>query len=458
MPGPPTTGARIAAVDLAVPSSDVAASSVTAMDRFDVVVVGSLNLDLVARAARLPGPGETVHGSDFAEVAGGKGLNQAVAAARSGARVAMIGAIGDDAAGGALRRVLASDGVDDGGVRTVAGVPTGRALIAVDESAENSIVVVSGANAHVALGELPESAVVLAQMEIDPGVVIAAFRAARERGATTVLNPAPAESVPEELLALCDVVVPNEHELAVLGGVERLRSLGVGTLIVTRGRSGADLIEPDAEPVHVPAFDVTPVDTTGAGDACCGALSARLAAGDPLHRALVFGAAAGALATTVAGAVPSLPTAEQVRSLVDGHEPPAPAPPAPRVPRRSPAETAVEYLAAFGTGDPERVAELVTDDFVNEHASALGAGCVGRDEYRRRLPGFLASMPGLHYEVEQIVADGDTVAAPYVLTATSDGSPVRLRGVMVIDTRDGLVARRTDYWDALTFLRQTGHA
>jgi ketosteroid isomerase-like protein len=115
-------------------------------------------------------------------------------------------------------------------------------------------------------------------------------------------------------------------------------------------------------------------------------------------------------------------------------------------------------LAAFGTGDPERIAALVTDDFVNEHASALGAGCVGRDEYRQRLPSFLSSMPGLRYEVEQIVAAGDTVAAPYVLIATSDGSPVRLRGVMVIEIRDGLIAKRTDYWDALTFLRQTGHA
>jgi ribokinase len=438
------------------------------MVRFDVVVVGSLNLDLVARATRLPGPGETVLGSEYREVAGGKGLNQAVAAARAGARVALVGAIGDDAAGDTLRRVLASDGVDDRDVRTITGVPTGRALIAVDESAENSIVVVPGANGQVTLGALPECTVVLAQMEIDPAIVMAAFRAARDRGTTTVLNPAPADTVSDELLALCDVVVPNEHELEVLGGVERLRSLGVGTLIVTRGGAGADLVgreaDPEADPDHVPAFAVTPVDTTGAGDACCGAFSARLAAGDSVREALVFGAAAGALATTVVGAVPSLPTGDRVRALVAGHAvPPAVSPVMSSVmagspPHRSPARTATEYLAALSTGDSEGVVALVTDDFVNEHASALGAGCVGRDEYRERLPGFFSSMPGLRYEAEQVVADGKTVAVPYVLTATSDGSPIRLRGVMVIETRDGLVARRTDYWDALTFLRQTGHA
>ena len=101
---------------------------------------------------------------------------------------------------------------------------------------------------------------------------------------------------------------------------------------------------------------------------------------------------------------------------------------------------------------------MVTDDFVNDHASALGSGCVGKDEYRRRLPGFLASMPGLRYEVERLVVDGSAVAATYLLTATSGEHPIEIRGVMVIDTRDGLVARRTDYWDALTFMRQTGQA
>ncbi|MCB0968590.1 MAG: nuclear transport factor 2 family protein [Ilumatobacter sp.] len=425
------------------------------MSRFDVVVVGSLNLDLVARAPRLPGPGETVNGSSFAEVPGGKGLNQAVAAARAGARVAMIGAVGDDNAGDVLRGVLRSDGIDDAGLSVIDGVPTGRALIGVDDAAENSIVVVPGANAHVVLGTLPEAAVVIAQLEIDPSVVASAFRAAKDAGATTVLNPAPAENVTDEVLALCDIVIPNEHELEVLGGADHLASLGVGTLVVTLGADGADLIEAGGAPVRIDPFDVTPVDTTGAGDAFCGALAARLAAGDALSDALRYAAANGALATTVAGAVPSLPTADRTSALVEGRAVPDPAP---NDAVRSPGETAAAYLAAFATGDPEQVAANVTDDFVNDHASALGSGCEGIDEYRRRLPGFLASMPDLRYDVEQLIVDGANVAAPYRLTASPGGTAVEIRGVMVIATRDGKVSKRTDYWDALTFLRQTGQA
>lgn len=116
------------------------------------------------------------------------------------------------------------------------------------------------------------------------------------------------------------------------------------------------------------------------------------------------------------------------------------------------------YFTALTAHDPDAVVALVTDDFVNEHTSALGAGCVGRDEYRTRLPGFFASMPGLAYEVERIIVDGTTAAAPYRLTATSDGRDIDIRGVMVIETRSGAIARRTDYWDALTFLRQAGQA
>ncbi len=124
----------------------------------------------------------------------------------------------------------------------------------------------------------------------------------------------------------------------------------------------------------------------------------------------------------------------------------------------TPTDTALAYLAAFATGDPEAVAACVTDDFVNGHASALGSGCAGIDEYRRRLPGFLASMPGLRYDVERVIADGDWVSASYRMQATSNGHPIDIPGVMVIEVRDGKVARRTDYWDALTYLRQTGQA
>lgn len=286
---------------------------------FDVVVVGSLNLDLVARTPRLPGPGETVQGTGYAELPGGKGLNQAVAAARAGARVAMVGALGDDAAGVALRDVARAEGIDDRHVLDVAGVPTGRALIAVDDAAENSIVVVPGANGAVVLTDLPPARVVLAQLEVDPAVVAAAFREARAHGALTVLNPAPAERATADLLALADVVIPNEHELAVLGGREALAAAGVRTLVVTLGAAGADLVDlssPGAPTHRVDPFAVDPVDTTGAGDAFCGGLAARIAAGDDLAVALVFAAANGALATTRPGAVPSLPTAGETRSLI----------------------------------------------------------------------------------------------------------------------------------------------
>ena len=288
-------------------------------EEFDVVVVGSLNLDLVARTPRIPTPGETVQGTDYSELPGGKGLNQAVAAARAGARVAMVGAVGDDPAGARLREVARENGVDDRWITTVAGVPTGRALIAVDAAAENSIVVVPGANAHVELVDLPRARVVLAQLEIDPSVVAAAFRVGRERGSATVLNPAPAERVAAELLTLAEVVIPNQHELAVLGGRAALAEAGVRTLVVTLGADGAELVDgtdPSAPPQRVAPFPVDPVDTTGAGDAFCGGLAARLAAGDELTDALLFAAANGALATTRVGAVPSLPQAAETMALV----------------------------------------------------------------------------------------------------------------------------------------------
>lgn len=125
---------------------------------------------------------------------------------------------------------------------------------------------------------------------------------------------------------------------------------------------------------------------------------------------------------------------------------------------RTPTETALAYLTALSSGNPGQVVALVTDDFVNDHASALGAGFMGKDLYRERLPAFMASMPGLHYAVERTIAEGHWVSVTYTMTATPDGRPIEIRGAMVIETREGLVARRTDYWDALTYLHQTGQA
>ncbi|MCU1504317.1 MAG: rbsK [Ilumatobacteraceae bacterium] len=289
------------------------------MSRFDVCVVGSANLDLVARTSRLPGAGETVLGSDFAEHAGGKGLNQAVAAARAGAQVAFVGAVGTDAAGEQLLAVMALDGIDVTRVERVAA-PTGRALIGVSGAGENSIIVVPGANATVRVDQvtadrLPGARVVLVQLEVPLAAVAAALATARHAGAMTVLNPAPAQELDASVLAHCDVVVPNEHEAALLGGPLALLGFGASVVVVTKGAEGAEVYTTDGMSV-LPAFAVDAVDTTAAGDAFCGALCARLAAGERLEDAMRFAMAAGALATTRQGAVPSLPDEVAIRVLL----------------------------------------------------------------------------------------------------------------------------------------------
>lgn len=283
--------------------------------RHDVCVVGSSNLDIVATAAVLPGPGETVLGRDYAEHPGGKGLNQAVAAARAGARTVFVSAVGDDTAGAGLLEVMRGDGIDTSHVATRSGVPTGRALIGVGDNGENSIIVVPGANATVQVDELPTAAVVLAQLEVPLDTVRRAFELARASGATTVLNPAPAQTLPSDLLALCDIVVPNEHEVELLGGVDALFALGARAVVVTQGSRGATLHR-DGATQHIAPFAVSPVDTTGAGDTFCGSLCARLAAGDDLVDALRWASAAAALSTTRAGAVPSIPLAADVDAFV----------------------------------------------------------------------------------------------------------------------------------------------
>jgi len=281
-----------------------------------VCVVGSANLDLVATVERLPGPGETVPGSSYAEYPGGKGLNQVVAAARSGATTSFVGAVGHDAAGEMLLGVLHDDAIDTRHLHAVSD-PTGRALIFVSDEGENSIVVVAGANDTVRADEVPAARVYLAQLEVPVAAIERAVTVARAAGATTVLNPAPVKPVPDSVLALCDIVTPNEHEVELLGGVDRLLSLGARAVIVTQGSRGASLHTVDGV-THVEPFAVTPVDTTGAGDCFSGSLCARLAAGDDLPDAMRFAAAAAALSTTVPGAVPSMPYRSAVDRLVSG--------------------------------------------------------------------------------------------------------------------------------------------
>ena len=278
---------------------------------FDVVIVGSANLDLVARTLRLPKPGETVTGSNYFEFCGGKGANQAIAAARAGANTAFIGALGNDHAGETLRVAFKHDDVDISAVRFVSE-PTGRALIGVSDDGENSIIVVPGANHAITIGDVERNTkiiasakVLLCQLEVPLEVVQRAFELAGENS-IRILNPAPAQSLSKELLQLVDVITPNEHEMQLLGGSEALLKCGVKTIVVTQGARGALMITEKGE-TRIPPFEVDPVDSTGAGDAFCGMLAARLATGESIQNALKAAVVSGALATLTEGAVPSLP-------------------------------------------------------------------------------------------------------------------------------------------------------
>lgn len=282
--------------------------------KFDVVVVGSANLDLVAQLDRLPRPGETLRANSYSEYAGGKGLNQAVACARMGANTAFIGCVGKDDAGKYLRGVLDSEGIDGTHVMVV-NAPTGRAFINVDAQGENSIVVVSGANAHVGSDtskfKIPDGSIVLAQLEVPQNVIASAFSLAHGQGSRTVLNPAPAAPLAENLFGVTDILVPNETEALALGGIDALLKSGAGTIVVTQGEFGAEIVSQSGTE-HIDPFTVTPIDTVGAGDAFIGAMCAELARGSSLQEACRTASVAGALATTVRGAVPSLPTRSAV--------------------------------------------------------------------------------------------------------------------------------------------------
>jgi ribokinase len=293
-----------------------------------VVVVGSLNLDLVVRVDRLPGPGETVSGGDVFRNPGGKGANQAVAAARLGRRVAMVGRVGDDEAGRELLASLEADGVDTAHVRAVDGVPSGAAFIAVSDDGENQIVVSPGANARLGPGDvaaagaaLRAAAVTLVQLEVPLEAVAAAVRAA---GGRVVLNPAPVRALPAALLGEVDVLVPNRVELARLADapvpatVEEAAALAgrlpARAVVVTLGADGALVVE-DGDAGHVPAVPVRPVDTTAAGDAFCGGLADALAGGAALQDAARWAVRVAAAACTRPGAQASLPTPDEARAL-----------------------------------------------------------------------------------------------------------------------------------------------
>lgn len=302
-----------------------------------VCVVGSLNMDLVVRAPRLPVPGETVLGGAYRTFPGGKGANQAVAARRMGCHVTLVGCIGDDPHGIKVRQTLEAEGIDLTHLRTRAGEATGLALITVAEGGENTIVVSPGCNAAfsaddvaAARGAIEACDVVLMQLEVPNPAVIAGANLARELGKVIILNAAPARALPPEVMKTIDVLVVNRSEAARLLGLDstidparlalRLPELGVPVVVLTQGSQGA-ILNHRGRPRRVPAHPVTPTDATGAGDAFCGALAAvwpfkAVARSHEEFRdaeeALKVASAAGALATTKLGAIASMPKADEV--------------------------------------------------------------------------------------------------------------------------------------------------
>jgi ribokinase len=293
-------------------------------------------MDLIVRTPRIPSPGETIIGSGFHTAPGGKGANQAVAAARLGAQVSMVGRVGKDEFAATLLENLSLAKVNTKFVIQDPEAPTGVALIEVDDSGENSIVVASGANMRVssldvdaAQEAISAADLLLLQLEIPLKTVIQAAVLAKRKNVTVVLNPAPARILTSELLNFVDILIPNETETALLTGLpvgsqsqieaaaSSLLTSGVRTVIITLSENGAMLTQEDKNEI-IPAFNLNPVDTTAAGDAFVGGFAVAIAEGKPMTEAIRWGNAAGALATTRLGAQPSLPMRQDVETMLEG--------------------------------------------------------------------------------------------------------------------------------------------
>ena len=292
-----------------------------------VLVAGSANLDFVVRAAHIPAPGETVLGREFRTFPGGKGANQAIASARAGgAPTAMLLALGDDAYAAPVEASLREAGVVLHIVRA-ADQPTGTAFICVSDSAENAITVAPGANGALRAEHLPALAGtrhLLLQLETPLATVTAYARAARAAGVMVVLNAAPAQALPDELLAATDLLIVNEGELAAISGIAddvtaALERVAVPTVIVTLGARGCIARTPQGR-VQQGGFKVDAIDTTAAGDTFCGALVAALSRGEPLAASLAFASAAAAIACTRLGAQASIPALAEVRHFLATHD------------------------------------------------------------------------------------------------------------------------------------------
>lgn len=305
-----------------------------AAQRPGIVVVGSINVDMIVRSERLPQPGETVVGGVFFTAGGGKGANQAIAAHRLGADVRLVARIGRDALADVVLSSFQADGLPTRWLTVDPEAATGVALILVDREGQNLISVAPGANARLSPADVRAAepafhgaSVLLVQLEVPLETVAAALEMARQRQITTILNPAPAAPVRDALLQLVDWLTPNESEARALTGISvdddaaaeraarRLLARGVRQVVITRGHRGA-LVATDRVVHRLPAFSVPTIDTTAAGDAFNGALAVGLARGMSPRETLQFASAAAALSTTRAGAQPSLPTAEAVESFL----------------------------------------------------------------------------------------------------------------------------------------------
>jgi len=298
-----------------------------------VVVIGSLNMDLVTRAPRLPRGGETLIGESFSTIPGGKGANQAVAAARLGAQVSMVGCVGGDAYGQQLRGALVAEGIDCQAVSVVEG-SSGVALIVVDDNSQNAIVIVAGANGELTPAVLDSfdavlqrAEVIICQLEVPDATVGHALKRGRELGKIVILNPAPASrALPADWYACVDYLIPNESEAAILSGLavdslenaeaaaSQLIAAGAGKVIVTLGAQGL-MFANGSSFEHFPAPRVKAVDTTAAGDTFVGGFAAALASGKNEVEAIRFGQVAAALSVTRAGAQPSIPTLQEVQAF-----------------------------------------------------------------------------------------------------------------------------------------------
>lgn len=299
------------------------------------VVFDSINIDLVVKTPRLPVPGETLLGKEFFTTPGGKGANQAVALARLGVPTQIVGRVGGDSFGDQLLSSLQTAGVQTNNVLVDESVSSGIAAIAVDDQGKNQIIIVPGANGRVDATDveqltklLPSASVLLLQLEIPLDAVLAAAKAAQQAGVTVILDPAPVRTIPDELYGLIDIITPNEVEAGELVNLTvnepqsaavaaaMLRQKGVKSVIVKLGDRGV-VYATESETFFMPAFSVATVDTVAAGDAFNGGLAAGLVAGLTLRQAVVWGAAAGALATTKSGAQSAMPERETFDAFLE---------------------------------------------------------------------------------------------------------------------------------------------